>query len=183
MACSAAQGQVVEAVETGCRGCSSGKGGYSNIFGNKYGQYLATIQYMRELEQGLVEKPIELSKTAKAKTYVSVTSQWVWGMGCMDVCCVHMDGRIANGRHIYYSFDATEEKLGPMYGCEMQKNARTSRRWLIDRVTRVITKEVLPATRAKMGSVMCRGMARVLRVTDRARRAVWSWNKSSIYDK
>ena len=33
---------------TGCRGCASGPGGESNIFGNKYGQHLAAIQIARE---------------------------------------------------------------------------------------------------------------------------------------
>ena len=41
-------GQIVEARLTGCRGCCSGPGGYNNIFGNKYGQYLAAIQVARE---------------------------------------------------------------------------------------------------------------------------------------
>ena len=35
---------------TGCRGCASGSAGYQNIFGNKYGQNLATIQIKREQE-------------------------------------------------------------------------------------------------------------------------------------
>jgi len=38
--------QVVECPTTGCRGCASG--GAQNIFGNKYGQYLAGIQVARE---------------------------------------------------------------------------------------------------------------------------------------
>lgn len=34
---------------TGCLGCASGKGaGPTNIFGNKYGQYLAAVQIARE---------------------------------------------------------------------------------------------------------------------------------------
>mmetsp|Transcript_14576 Transcript_14576/g.23723 ORF Transcript_14576/g.23723 Transcript_14576/m.23723 type:complete len:224 (-) Transcript_14576:352-1023(-) len=40
---------------TGCRGCFTGRGGYNNIFGNKYGQNLAKIQILREqqeLEEG-----------------------------------------------------------------------------------------------------------------------------------
>lgn len=37
-------GTVVEDVNTGCRGCATGAGGNRNIFGNKYGQYLAAIQ-------------------------------------------------------------------------------------------------------------------------------------------
>jgi len=41
-------GQIVEARLTGCRGCCSGPGGYNNIFGNKFGQYLAAIQVARE---------------------------------------------------------------------------------------------------------------------------------------
>jgi bud site selection protein 31 len=39
---------VIESQHAGCRGCSSGAGGYHNIFGNKYGQYLAAIQIARE---------------------------------------------------------------------------------------------------------------------------------------
>lgn len=38
----------VEDPITGCRGCASGSGGEKNIFGNKYGQYLASIQIARE---------------------------------------------------------------------------------------------------------------------------------------
>ena len=43
-----ARGVVVEDSTTGCRGCAPGPGGFSNIFGNKYGQYLAAIQVKRE---------------------------------------------------------------------------------------------------------------------------------------
>eukprot|EP00659_Diplonema_papillatum_P008945 gene8945-13848_t len=39
---------MVEDKFTGCRGCASGRGGRRNIFGNKYGQYLAAIQVSRE---------------------------------------------------------------------------------------------------------------------------------------
>ena len=39
-------GTEIEDPNTGCRGCASGSGG--NIFGNKYGQYLAAIQVARE---------------------------------------------------------------------------------------------------------------------------------------
>lgn len=39
-------GMEIEDPMTGCRGCASGNGG--NIFGNKYGQYLAAIQLARE---------------------------------------------------------------------------------------------------------------------------------------
>lgn len=38
-------GTEIEDPNTGCRGCASGSGG--NIFGNKYGQYLAAIQVAR----------------------------------------------------------------------------------------------------------------------------------------
>lgn len=34
-------------VHCGCLGCASGSGGYYNIFGNKYGQYLADVQHAR----------------------------------------------------------------------------------------------------------------------------------------
>jgi bud site selection protein 31 len=42
---------VVEETNCGCRGCSSGDQGERNIFGNKYGQYLAAIQVRRERRQ------------------------------------------------------------------------------------------------------------------------------------
>jgi len=42
--------QVIQEKHSGCRGCASGPGGYHNIFGNKYGQYLARIQIAREAE-------------------------------------------------------------------------------------------------------------------------------------
>ncbi|KAL4162517.1 hypothetical protein PRNP1_003054 [Phytophthora ramorum] len=42
------EGQAVQEKHSGCRGCASGPGGYHNIFGNKYGQYLARIQIARE---------------------------------------------------------------------------------------------------------------------------------------
>lgn len=41
-------GTIVESRYNGCLGCCSGKGGESNIFGNKYGQRLAAIQIARE---------------------------------------------------------------------------------------------------------------------------------------
>ncbi|GMF48554.1 unnamed protein product [Phytophthora fragariaefolia] len=44
------EGHVVQEKHSGCRGCASGPGGYHNIFGNKYGQYLARIQIAREEE-------------------------------------------------------------------------------------------------------------------------------------
>lgn len=50
-----APGMEIEDPVTGCRGCASGSGGASNIFGNKYGQYLATIQVAREERQRMLE--------------------------------------------------------------------------------------------------------------------------------
>lgn len=41
-------GSEIEDPTTGCRGCASGSGGKRNIFGNKYGQYLAAVQIARE---------------------------------------------------------------------------------------------------------------------------------------
>lgn len=35
----------------GCHGCASGPGGQRNIFGNKYGQYLAAIHMARKHKQ------------------------------------------------------------------------------------------------------------------------------------
>jgi hypothetical protein len=45
------EGMEIEDPVTGCRGCASGPGGNKNIFGNKYGQYLAAIQIARENRQ------------------------------------------------------------------------------------------------------------------------------------
>lgn len=39
--------KIVVDVHCGCLGCASGSGGYYNIFGNKYGQYLADVQHAR----------------------------------------------------------------------------------------------------------------------------------------
>jgi len=50
LAFAAAAAVQIEDPTTGCRGCASGSGG--NIFGNKYGQYLAAIQIAREERQG-----------------------------------------------------------------------------------------------------------------------------------
>ena len=50
---SLAPGTYIEDPVTGCRGCFSGPGGQKNIFGNKYGQYLAAIQIAREERQKL----------------------------------------------------------------------------------------------------------------------------------
>jgi len=49
-------GTELEDPATGCRGCASGS--RSNIFGNKYGQYLAAIQIAREerIEKGRGER-------------------------------------------------------------------------------------------------------------------------------
>jgi bud site selection protein 31 len=44
----AADGKAVVSNATGCLGCASGPGGFTNIFGNKYGQNLADIQMCRE---------------------------------------------------------------------------------------------------------------------------------------
>jgi bud site selection protein 31 len=52
-----APGTEIEDAVTGCRGCASGPGGNKNIFGNKYGQYLAAIQIAREQKQ-CVDPPI-----------------------------------------------------------------------------------------------------------------------------
>ena len=57
-----ARGVVVEDATTGCRGCAPGPGGYNNIFGNRYGQYLAAIQVKREAaakEAGRTYDPAE----------------------------------------------------------------------------------------------------------------------------
>lgn len=47
-------GVLVEDMNCGCRGCASGDGGERNIFGNKYGQYLAAIQVRAREEQAAV---------------------------------------------------------------------------------------------------------------------------------
>lgn len=52
---------------TGCMGCASGKGaGPRNIFGNKYGQYLAAVQVAREERLKRLEE-LRKQKEAQAK--------------------------------------------------------------------------------------------------------------------
>lgn len=46
---------IVEDPHTGCLGCASGPGGQRNIFGNKFGQYLAAIQVSREHAQEILQ--------------------------------------------------------------------------------------------------------------------------------
>ncbi|CAI5700342.1 unnamed protein product [Peronospora effusa] len=55
------EGQMVQEKHSGCRGCASGPGGYHNIFGNKYGQYLARIQIARESKKD-TEKQVWATK-------------------------------------------------------------------------------------------------------------------------
>jgi bud site selection protein 31 len=50
------EGMQIEDPVTGCRGCASGPGGNKNIFGNKYGQYLAAIQIAREAKAAAAEE-------------------------------------------------------------------------------------------------------------------------------
>lgn len=59
---SLAAGTVIEDPMTGCRGCASGSGGEKNIFGNKYGQYLAAIQVAREDRMAQMQKAAEQHK-------------------------------------------------------------------------------------------------------------------------
>lgn len=55
---------VVEDPFTGCLGCASGPGGQRNIFGNKYGQYLAAIQVAREEERSRRDAAAARAKAA-----------------------------------------------------------------------------------------------------------------------
>lgn len=62
---SLAADQVIEDQHCGCKGCSSGAGGYRNIFGNKYGQYLAAVQIARE-KKAEQAKALEEEQEAEA---------------------------------------------------------------------------------------------------------------------
>lgn len=58
-------GTEIEDPMTGCRGCASGSN--SNIFGNKYGQYLAAIQVAREeriAQRKAIQKQLEEEEAA-----------------------------------------------------------------------------------------------------------------------
>jgi bud site selection protein 31 len=64
---SLAPGTEIEDPMTGCRGCASGSS--SNIFGNKYGQYLAAIQIAREeriAQRQAIQKQLEEEREAEA---------------------------------------------------------------------------------------------------------------------
>jgi bud site selection protein 31 len=67
-----AEGTVVEDATTGCRGCASGNA--HNIFGNKYGQYLASIQIAREERQAAKRKRAEEMAAQEAEDDNSVNS-------------------------------------------------------------------------------------------------------------
>ena len=66
---------VVEDPFTGCLGCASGPGGQRNIFGNKYGQYLAAIQVAREEERARREAKAALALTADPKAAAAATAE------------------------------------------------------------------------------------------------------------
>lgn len=62
-----APGTEIEDPMTGCRGCASGSS--SNIFGNKYGQYLAAIQIAREeriAQRQAIQKQLQEEREAEA---------------------------------------------------------------------------------------------------------------------
>jgi bud site selection protein 31 len=61
------EGMQIEDPITGCRGCASGPGGNKNIFGNKYGQYLAAIQIAREAKAAAAEEDREGSGDEERK--------------------------------------------------------------------------------------------------------------------
>lgn len=57
------EAQSAQDPTTGCLGCASGKGaGPRNIFGNKYGQYLAAVQIAREERLAMLQKKREEEK-------------------------------------------------------------------------------------------------------------------------
>ena len=59
------EAQSAQDPTTGCLGCASGKGaGPRNIFGNKYGQYLAAVQIAREER---LAKQLHQQKLAEAQ--------------------------------------------------------------------------------------------------------------------
>mmetsp|Transcript_1575 Transcript_1575/g.2390 ORF Transcript_1575/g.2390 Transcript_1575/m.2390 type:complete len:234 (+) Transcript_1575:63-764(+) len=63
---------IVKSNFSGCIGCASGKNGFKNIFGNKYGQRLAKIQILREqakakLEEEMQEKHSQEERLMKLK--------------------------------------------------------------------------------------------------------------------
>lgn len=60
-----APGTEIEDPTTGCRGCASGSS--HNIFGNKYGQYLAAIQVARE--EKMARKAALLEKLRRESEY------------------------------------------------------------------------------------------------------------------
>ncbi len=75
-------GTVVEDTNCGCRGCSSGEQGERNIFGNKYGQYLAAIQVRRERRQA--KAAAAAAATAAEGEEEQGAGTGVWGEGGED---------------------------------------------------------------------------------------------------
>jgi len=99
---------VVQDQLTGCRGCASGPGGYNNIFGNKYGQYLAGIQIARE----------EAAKK-KGKVYIA-RKEWTYAMDFDEVRTSKADAKSTAKKVEKKSLDE-ESWLG---GAERQKKKR-----------------------------------------------------------
>ena len=90
-----AEGTVVQEQFAGCLGCASGDGGYQNIFGNKYGQYLAGIQVARESQQRDKEEEEEEDEEAGWKP--SALFQRNWG-GCCHRLRERRMRRVLEGR-------------------------------------------------------------------------------------
>lgn len=64
-----AEAKTAQDPTTGCLGCASGKGaGPRNIFGNKYGQYLAAVQIAREERLQKVEEKRRQEEELRRKT-------------------------------------------------------------------------------------------------------------------
>lgn len=83
---------VVEDVNTGCRGCATGAGGNKNIFGNKYGQYLAAIQVSLTVALPLgklLASPCYSEKRSICPPWTCSSAEWCTvGYACFVFPCV-----------------------------------------------------------------------------------------------
>ena len=107
-------GKKIFEAHTGCRGCASGRAGYKNIFGNKYGQHLAQIQILREEQSN-----------NKATDGASESSVNIWGTfgGEEDVGekSEQDDGETAVEKHENDADEAEEPSSKKLKGSDSEK--------------------------------------------------------------
>mmetsp|Transcript_17166 Transcript_17166/g.25415 ORF Transcript_17166/g.25415 Transcript_17166/m.25415 type:complete len:243 (+) Transcript_17166:108-836(+) len=110
---------IVECATTGCRGCASGPGGQRNIFGNKYGQYLAAIQIARKNKRIEEEALKMVNKNESAKSDDEEEEAGVWAQN-------EQEAVLGPGDDVQNT-DALKKrkKVSSSYGDSVQESTKT----------------------------------------------------------